>query len=146
MTLFTFRDHADYFANRLSISIPDPFIESEGLELTLDHLNVTLKPTRQFGGLLTSIRLGLLLHPIPEQHLHELMTSNYLSVNTGGCTLALDEAGVIVFLESKTTPFTPPQENWEWLHRTINCAYEWVKIMTLWDEFVPLIRVEGEVR
>ena len=69
-----------------------------------------------------------------------LATSNFLGVNTGGCTLALDEAGVSLSLHAYTTSGASPQENWEWLHRLLSVAREWNKELIRWEEFVPLGR------
>lgn len=140
MPNYSFKESLSFFADKLKIHIL-PVSENEEIELVLDQLRVSLSSTQTLGGLRFSIPLGLLLHPIPEIRLKELMASHFLGINTGGCTLYLDEEGASIHLKMTTSPFTSPQENWEWLHRISTIAYEWVKMLSLWDEFVPLLQL-----
>jgi len=136
MPNYTFLETMQYFAERLNASLPMERTE-EGLEMSVDKLNISLKPNL-LGGLSISMILGLMLQPIRESHLRDLLSSNFLGVNTGGCTLAFDEAAVTLYLKAETSQGTPPEENWEWLHRLVCVAREWMRVLALWEEFVPL--------
>ncbi len=139
MPNYSFQETATFFAERMQTTLPRIATEKEGVSLAFDSIIVSMRPTQQPGGIIFSLSLGLLLHPILEMRISELMTSHFIGVNTGGCTLAFDPPGVVIFLKAVTSPYTPPQENWEWAHRLICVAHEWIKILSLWDEFVPLL-------
>ncbi len=138
MTTFSFQETLNYFCEHLDAELPKGDHEKEGVELEINSQNVVMLPTTPQGGASLEILLGLVLRPIPENRLKELMTSNFLGVNTGGCKLSLDEDGVCICLKIETSPSTPPQENWEWLHRLLSIAQSWVKILSSWKEFIPL--------
>lgn len=139
MPNYSFNETLSFFSRKLNL----PRFEEDAKKATLvlDTVQVDLSTTKSYGGLQLSVTLGLILHPISEVRLKELMSNHFLGVNTGGCALCLDEAGVTVHLKMATSPFTNPQENWEWLHRLVSIGYEWVKILSLWDEFVPLLQL-----
>jgi hypothetical protein len=122
----------------LNASLPEGDLEKEGVELSIDAFNLSLFSGKISGTLNIEIPLGLMLHPVREERLKELANSNFLGVNTGGCSLCFDENSITLFLKSSTTPFTTPQENWEWMHRILSVSQEWIKALSLWDEFVPL--------
>jgi hypothetical protein len=144
MTDFSFRETLNFFAAKLSIPPPEKDIQEGEAELVVDHLNILLKPGKLAGSLVIQIILGLLLQPIREEKLKELVTSNYLGVNTGGCKLCFNDIGVAIHLLAHTTSGTHPQENWEWLHRLLSIAHEWSHILASWEEFVPLSNLHKE--
>jgi hypothetical protein len=138
MTQYTFQETLALFSEKLGTQPPKEDLEKGNVELMIDELHVLLSQGSIEGSLRMQIVLGLMLQPIQEARLKELATSNFLGINTGGCALSLDPAGVCLDLQCHATSGTSPQENWEWLHRIICVAREWNKILTLWDEFVPL--------
>ena len=138
MANYSFKEIVDFFSEKLQTRPPQEDLEKEKVELVIDELHIVLSKGGLEGCLHLQIVLGLMLQPISEQRLKELVTSNFLGINTGGCALALDAAGVSLSLHCHTTCGTSPQENWEWLHRTVCVAREWNKVLNLWDEFVPL--------
>ena len=138
MANYSFKETLEFFSEKLKTRPPQEDLEKGAVELVLDGIHVVLSQGAIEGGLKIQIVLGLMLKPIREERLKELAASNFLGINTGGCTLALDPAGVSLSLLCHTTCGTIPQENWEWLHRIICVAREWNKVLGLWDEFVPL--------
>lgn len=138
MAKFSFEDILNYFSEHLLTEVPEGDLRKEGIEIEIGGQNVVIFPSSQEGGLSMTVTLGLMLKPIPDKHLNELMCSNFLGVNTGGCTLCLDKEGVCLALKALTTPGTTPQESWEWLHRLLAVAAEWMKTLYDWEEFIPL--------
>jgi hypothetical protein len=138
MAYYTFKEILSYFSEKLNSFPPKEDIEKGEAELIVDTLHVLLSKGKLEGSLHFSIVLGLLLYPIAEARLKELAISNFLGMNTGGCTLSFDETGISLLLHAHTTCGTSPQENWEWLHRLLSIAREWIKLLALWEEFVPL--------
>ncbi|MCC5831482.1 MAG: type III secretion system chaperone [Chlamydiales bacterium] len=147
MPTYSFRETLDYFADMVKARPAEEDLEAGEVELVVDRLRVLISKGSIEGGLDMVITLGLILQPIRESRLKELATSNFLGINTGGCTLAFDEAGVALQLRVNITPASSPQENWEWLHRLLHVATEWEKNLLLWEEYVSLIsEKEGEKR
>ena len=138
MANYSFKETLAYFCDKLQTQPPEEDLKNEAVELLLDELRIVITKGALEGCLNMQIMLGLMLQPIREQKLKELATSNFLGINTGGCTLAFDEPGVSLSLLCHTSSGTTPQENWEWLHRVVAVAREWNKVLALWDEFVPL--------
>ncbi len=138
MTNYSFKEIVNYFGEKLKSEAAEEDIEEGLIELMLDDNHVLLRPGKQFGSFNISLELGMLTGPIPESHLKELTSSNFMGVNTGGCSLFFDEAGSIISLATTTTPGTSPQENWEWLHRIYSIAQQWTNYMSKWEEFTPL--------
>lgn len=139
MPTYSFRETLDYFSAKLKARPPEEDLEAGEVELVIDRLRVLISKGAVEGSLNMSIILGLMLQPIRESRLKELATSNFLGINTGGCSLAFDESGVALQLRVNITPATSPQENWEWLHRLLHVATEWDKNLLLWEEYVSLI-------
>ena len=138
MTFSSYQDTVSYFAQLLESPLPAPHLtEGQNIEIQIDNQKLELSPASQRGGINMQICLGLMLQPIPLDRLKELMSSN-LGINTGGCTICLDEKAVGLYLKTTTTPGTSAQENWEWMHRLLHVAKEWNKILALWQEFVSL--------
>ena len=138
MPNYSFKETLAFFSEKLQTTAPEEDLEKGAVELVLDGLHVVLSQEAIEGCLQMRIVLGLMLKPIRQDRLKELAASNFLGINTGGCTLAFDSAGVSLSLLCHTTCGTIPQENWEWLHRIACVAREWNKVLGLWDEFVPL--------
>lgn len=138
MANFSFEETLKFFSEKLHATPSAPDLEKKEVELVIDTLHVVIAQGKLAGSLHMSIVLGLLVQPIKEARLKDLATSNFLGINTGGCTLAFDEMGVSLCLHGATTGGASPQENWEWLHRLVSVAREWNKVLTLWDEFVPM--------
>ena len=136
MLKFSFEETVEFLSEKLNKAPPKEDIEGGEIELVIDKLHVVIAKGRLEGSLHMQIILGLMLHPVREEKLKELATSNFLGIDTGGCTLAFDEAGVALSLHAHTTCPVTPQENWEWLHRVVCVAREWMKVLTEWDEFV----------
>ncbi len=138
MPNYSFKETLAFFSDKLQTSPPEVDLEKGAVELVIDGFHAVLSQEAIEGCLQMRIVLGLMLKPIREERLKELAASNFLGINTGGCTLALDPTGVSLSLLCHTTCGTIPQENWEWLHRIVCVAREWNKSLGLWDEFVPL--------
>lgn len=138
MANYSFRETLRYFSEKLQAKPLEVDLEKGVVELVIDDLHVLLAQEAIEGCFRMRVVLGLMLQPIREEGLKELAVSNFLGINTGGCTLAFDTTGVSLSLVCHTTCGTTPQENWEWLHRIVCVAREWNKVLTLWDEFVPL--------
>ncbi len=136
MTNYSFKEILQFFSEKLSSSPPEKDLDNQEVELVIDKLPVTL--TGKDSSLHMRVLLGLLLQPIQENRLKELASSNFLGVNTGGCKLAFDEEKVALTLHCNTSASTSPQESWEWMHRLLCVAREWINVLTLWEEFVPL--------
>lgn len=143
MTPYSFRDSLNYFSDKLHAMPSEEDIEAGEVELVIDQQHVIFSQRSIEGGLNMTLALGLILQPLREARLKELVTSNYLGVNTGGCTFSFDETGVSLQLQVNTTPSSSPQENWEWLHRLLHMGKEWTKRFVLWEEFILL---NGEER
>jgi len=144
MTNYSFKETLTFFSERLGSTPPAEDMEKEEVELVIDTLHIVLTKGKLEGSMHFHAILGLLLHPIREEKLKELATSNFLGINTGGCKLAFDESGISLSLHAYTTCGASPQENWEWLHRLISVAREWNKLLVLWEEFVPLSTQSAE--
>lgn len=139
MAIYSFKDTTTYFLDLLKVKLPEEIITpDEPLEMEIDQFHVVLIPLSK-GGIRMQLNFGLLLHPVRLEKLQMLCKSNFLGVDTGGCTLALDPAGVSLLLKLTTTPYTSPQENWEFLHRLLTVAKAWQKNLLEWEEFIPLI-------
>lgn len=134
-----FKELLTEFASRLKTTPPSQEdINTGEVELNVEGSRILFTPNN-LGGLVMTLPLGLFLHPVKEEHLSLLLQSNFLGVDTGGCTLALDASGVLLLLKIMTTKTTSLQENWEWLHRLFNVASAWAKALRDWDEFVVLM-------
>lgn len=139
MTLFTFQETLSWFGKKIGIKVPEEAIEKGEVDLILDQVHLTLSKGKEEGSLNMRIVLGLLLQPISENHLQELMTEQFLGVNTGGCSLSLDEQGTSLSLNKSLSIGTEPAEAWEWLHRMLGISFSWYDKLKNWDEFVPLL-------
>ncbi len=144
MATYTFSETIDFFSEKLKAEAPEEDITHKKVELVIDEFHLLVMQGRWEGSLHLKMVLGLMLQPLREQRLKELACSNFLGVNTGGCHLAFDAAGVTLSLHCHTTAGTSPQENWEWLHRIVSVAREWNKVLALWDEFVSLTTPKKE--
>lgn len=132
----SFQETLDFFSNRLEISPSQEDIEGGEVELIMDGLSLLISKGLQEGSLQIQVFLGFIVHQLREERLKELATSNFLGVNTGGCTLAFDPSGATCFLRTNLTCATTPQESWEFLHRIASVAREWMKVLSQWDEFI----------
>ena len=141
MPRYSFKETLQFFSEKLNATPPEEDLEMGEVELIVDQFHVIISKGTQEGSLRMEITLGLMLHPIHEEHLKELVTSNFLGINTGGCTLAFDEEAVALILMKHLTAGTPPQESWEWLHRLLHVAQEWRHTLEKLEEFVPLSTV-----
>lgn len=146
MPTYSFRETLEYFSDKLEARPPEEDLEAGEVELVVDLLRVVISKGAVEGSLNMATTLGLMLQPIRESRLKELATSNFLGINTGGCTLSLDETGAALQLRVNITPASSPQENWEWLHRLLHVATEWNKNLLLWEEFVPLTSEKMETK
>jgi hypothetical protein len=144
MPTYSFRETLEYFSDKLESSPPEEDLEQGEVELVIDQYRIQIFKGAIEGSLTMEITLGLILQPIREGRLRELATSNFLGINTGGCTIAFDESEVALLLRVNLTPASSPQENWEWLHRLLHVAVEWNKNLLLWEEFVPLFPARGD--
>lgn len=138
MAQFTFQETLNYFSEKIGAYPPEEDREAREVELVVDQIHVIISEGAVEGSLKMETTLGLMVQPVRESRLQELATSNFLGVNTGGCTLAFDEEGVTLKLLTNLTTASSPQENWEWLHRLLHVAAEWNKTLSIWEEFVPL--------
>ncbi len=143
MPPFTLEALASFFAEKLHLRMAPEGIE-EGMEISFDSLTIQVIPSLVSGGVLFRLPIGLLLQPISENHLKELVCSHYFNVNTGGCTFSFDHAGVTLFLQISTTASATLSEHWDWLHRLISTAREWGVILNQWEEFVALVPPPSE--
>jgi len=144
MPTYSFRETLEFFSEKLKAKPPEEDLEAGEVELVIDELRMIISKGTTEGSLNMVITLGLMLQPIREARLKELASSNFLGINTGGCTFAFDEAGVSLELRVNLTAASSPQESWEWLHRLLHVATEWNKNLVLWEEFVPLSSVKKE--
>lgn len=144
MGQYSFQDTLAFFSEKLNATPSEEDLEEKSVDLMIDEVRVRISEASLEGSLYMEIVLGLMLQPIIEPKLKELASSNFLGVNTGGCTFAFDEAGVALSLHCHTTPGATPQEHWEWLHRIVCVAREWNKVLSLWDIFVPLTSPKEE--
>ncbi|MCH9625687.1 MAG: hypothetical protein S4CHLAM123_08650 [Chlamydiales bacterium] len=138
MPNYSFKETILYISGKLNVIPPESIFEKQEAELLIDGEHLLISKGSYAGSIHFSLSLGLLVQPIRETCLKELAASNFLGINTGGCKLALDDEKASLSLKSDTTPGTHPQESWEWLHRMLNVAREWYKILEQWEEFVPL--------
>lgn len=138
MPNYSFEETVRFFSHLLNSSPPEDDLKNNKVELKIDQFHLFINQGHIEGSLHMYLNLGLLLQPISEERLKQLVTSNFLGVNTGGCALAIDENRVTLSLHCHTTCGTSPQENWEWLHRILCVAREWNQLLIEWDEFVPL--------
>jgi hypothetical protein len=136
---YSFREIIAFFSSRLHANPPEEDLARNEVELLVDQRYVVLREGKIEGCLHMEIVLGLILHPLRDDRLKDLATSNFLGVNTGGCKLAFDITGLSLCLHGDITYGASPQENWEWLHRLLSVAREWYHVLRLWDEFVPLV-------
>lgn len=144
MPKYTFQETIDYFSTKMESTPPQEDVEAKTVEILVDHLPIVISESPLEGSLKMEIVLGLLLKPIQEEKLKELTTSNFLGMNTGGCTFSWSHESGILFLRSTTSAGTPPQENWEWLHRMLYIATEWTEQLIQWEEFVRLANMENK--
>ncbi|MCB1181208.1 MAG: type III secretion system chaperone [Chlamydiia bacterium] len=138
MVNYTFLETLKFFSVHLDTEIPKGELEKEGIEIEIDKQNVVMLAGKIPGSISLEVTLGLFLRPISTIRLKEIMTNNFLGIGTGGCTLTLDDDGVALGLKIVTTPTMTPQESWECLHRLLGAAREWLKLLSDWDEFIPL--------
>ncbi len=142
MTNYSFKETINLFERNLKTEAPPEDVEEGVVDLVLDEGEITLFKGEQEGSFCFSFDLGMFLQSPDTKHLEELLTSNFLGVDTGGCTLALDEE--VLKLKASTTPGTSPQENWEWLHRVVSVAHFWHDKLANWQEFTPLVSFKTE--
>lgn len=138
MADYSFEETLKHFSKILKKNPTLEDIKEGKVELTIDAYPIVISRGK-FEGLVMEICLGLMVRPIAESRLKELCASNFLGINTGGCTFVFDEFGVSLSIRCSTSGTTPPQENWEWLHRILYVSREWIKVLSLWQEFVPLV-------
>lgn len=142
MTSYCFKEIIHFFGSKMGSKPPKEDIEAGEVEIQIDEMFILAKEVK--GGFCLQNNLGLFLSPLSKERLKELCTSNFLGMNTGGCTFTLDEKGHALFLRIGFTKTTPPQECWEWLHRLIYISQEWNKVLRGWPEFIPLISLQKE--
>lgn len=137
MKKYDFIDIVTFFARHLNHSLPEMNRDNlQPVAMNIDEQAVILYPLPN-GGIEMRLFLGLLLHPVRLDKLQEMVYSNFFGINTGGCTLCIDDQGNAIYLKNTTTSSTPPDENWEWLHRILCVGKEWSKRLSVWEEFVP---------
>lgn len=146
MGLYSFEETLAYFGEKLGGTASAEAIEEKNVDLLLDANHLTLSEGPFEGSLRMELELGIVMTPLSGEQLNELATSNYLGVNTGGCTLSLDCEGKSLKLSAQTTLATPPYENWEWLHRVMHMAREWSETLSCWEGFLLLSRFNKETR
>lgn len=137
MAKFTYQETLAYFFKHLNLNFSFPVDFAEEINIDIDDYKISFSPK---DGFQMTLCLGFLLHPVRLERLLQLTTSNFLGVNTGGCTLFIDESGTSISLKITTTITTPPHENWDFLHRLLCVGKEWVKSLNKWEEFVPLVQ------
>lgn len=140
MPNYTFQETINYFSSKLGSAPPSEDIEAKTVELSIDNVPIVISQGALKGSLNMEIALGLLLQHPQEEELKDLASSNFLGMNTGGCTLAHDPDNGMLFLRSNLSSGTPPQETWEWLHRMLHIAHVWVNRLLSWNEFIRLIK------
>lgn len=146
MTIYSYRETIDHFAQQLRAELPSGDIESDGVDLYLDNTQITLTPGQIPGELVMQTDIGYFLQELSEDQLVELQSSNFYGINTGGCTLSLDPDGVTLSIKATTSTATSPQENWQWFHRLLSIADAWKETLFHWESFVPLMQLEkGEM-
>ncbi len=138
MPAYSFRETLDFFSDKLDSKPPEEDIEAGEAELFVDQMRVGLSKSSLEGSLKLEMVLGFIVQPIREERLKQLATSNFLGINTAGCTLTLGGSGEVLKLHAYLTSASTPQENWEWLHRLLHVAVEWKRHLIEWDEFIPL--------
>ena len=135
---YTFHDTLTFFGKQLK-SMPPPEALSRGrVELIVDGVRISLHRGRIEGTLIIEADLGFFLIKPQEDQLESLAKSNFLGVDTGGCTFALDSTGVTLILRAVSSPGSSLQDNWEWLHRILNVYHHWSGELSFWREFTPL--------
>lgn len=144
MPIYSFDEIIGYFSEKLQTTPPQEDLDAGEVEIVVDQNHILISKGAFEGGLSFSLTLGLMLQPIREARLKELATANFLGIDTGGCTLAFDEAGVALTLFAHLTPPISPQECWEWLHRLLHVGTAWNKNLIEWEEFVPLQSLRRE--
>lgn len=143
MTNYKYKDTINYFGEVLKTLPPIEDIEEGEVELILDDLSILLKPGLSEGSFQMTLDLALFVNPPQSDHLAKLAAANFLGVDTGGCSLCLDDEGAVLSLKAVTTPGTTPQENWDWLHRIVSIAHEWANEMEGWSEVTLLVNFKN---
>lgn len=132
----TFRETISYIAHQFKAEAPP----GEEVELVLDDtIHVKLTSSKIEGGIVFRSLLGMFVASPSLEQIRDLNLNNFLGVNTAGCTLYLDpESPQSVWIKANSSPFTTPQENWEWLLRVLATSKAWTQELSQWEEFLPL--------
>ncbi|MCH9626636.1 MAG: hypothetical protein S4CHLAM2_02620 [Chlamydiales bacterium] len=138
MPAYSFRETLGFFSDKLDSRPPEKDIDAGEAELLVDQMRVGLSKDSLENSLKMEMVLGFLMQPIREERFKQLATSNFLGINTAGCTLTLGKSGDILKLHVYINSTSTPQESWEWLHRLLHVAVEWKRHLIEWEEFVPL--------
>lgn len=134
MALYSFKETLLFFSEKLKLDIEEEELKKGESLIAIDNFLVTLKEKAHGGGLHMELTLAILLYPLAEDKLKELICGNFLGINTGGCTLALHKDKDTICLHADAGPSSSPQENWEWLHRLLSVGREWSRIIAPWEE------------
>jgi hypothetical protein len=138
MVSYTFKETLDFFSHKLQSVPPTQDLEKKEVAVVIDHVHAVIAQGKREGSLHMKIMVGLFLERPSEEKLLQLATSNFLGINTGGCSLSIQPKRGELTLHCHTTSGTSPQENWEWFHRLLAVAREWNRMLLPWEEFIPL--------
>lgn len=139
MRTYEFQETLSYFAQKLHVEPPPATdIESGVAELIVEDVRVFLSKPGPELGVEISITIAALKTPISEELLKELCTSNFLGINTLGCSFSLDATGSILRLHAQISASTPPEQGWEWLERLVFAASKWKERASSWPVVYPV--------
>ncbi|MCH9611043.1 MAG: hypothetical protein S4CHLAM81_13750 [Chlamydiales bacterium] len=134
----SFAETLDHFGTILKSRPPKGALESGRVELEIDKTRLVIKQSASDDSIIIEMNLGFFLVKPQKEHLQQLATANFLGVDTGGCTLAFDSAGVTLYLRAVSSAGSSLQECWQWLHRAINVYHHWSQKLSNWKDFTPL--------
>ncbi len=135
----SFQETLTFFGKQLKSLPPEEALSRGRVDLNVDGVRITLKRGRIEGTLVIEADLGFFLMKPRLEHLEALAKAQFLGVDTGGCSFALDSTGVTLILRAVSSPGSSLQDNWEWLHRVINVYHHWCVEIAQWREFTPII-------
>lgn len=134
----SFQEILTFFGQQLKSVPPREALIKGRVELNVDNVRISMRRGRIEGTLVIEIDLGFFLIKPKKEQLESLAKANFLGVDTGGCTLSFDSTGVTLMLRAVSSPGSSLQDNWEWLHRSLNVYHHWSSELSQWKEFTPL--------
>lgn len=139
----SFEETLNFFGKMLNNRPPEKEMLLGEVTLEVDKIHILLKKGALEGSFQIEMDLGFFLLKPKISQLQTLMKSQFLGVDTGGGTFSLDDSGTTLSLRITTSPGTSPQENWDWLHRSLFIYRHWSLELSKWKEFTPLISEIG---